>query len=28
LLEGGKVADQGNPLELKARLLASVAVES
>jgi energy-coupling factor transport system ATP-binding protein len=28
LLEGGKVTDRGNPLELKARLLASAAVES
>ena len=28
LLEGGKVTDQGNALELKARLLASAAVES
>jgi len=28
LLEGGKVTDRGNPLDLKARLLASVAVES
>jgi energy-coupling factor transport system ATP-binding protein len=28
LLEGGKVTDRGNPLDLKARLLASAAVES
>ncbi|MFM6061332.1 MAG: ABC transporter ATP-binding protein, partial [Microcystis panniformis] len=28
LLEGGKVTDQGNGLELKARLLASAAGES